>query len=131
MSGGDRSRADVALLAALTGGATVEEAATAAAVSVSTVTRRLRDAGFVAQLDGYRASCLRAAADRLAVAATDAVAVLVDVATDTDTPPGARVTAASRVLDHAARLHDLTDLGARVGALEALLAPPDQEMIRP
>ena len=53
MAGGDRSGADAALIAALAGGSTVEDAATTAGIGVTTAYRRLKDAGFRKQVDAY------------------------------------------------------------------------------
>jgi hypothetical protein len=50
---------------------------------------------------------------------TDAVDVLTTIMKETDTSPGTRISAARSVLDYGVKLTELTDLAARVAALEA------------
>jgi thioredoxin-like negative regulator of GroEL len=48
-----------------------------------------------------------------------AAEALVDMAAGTAAPDAARATSASRVLDHATKMHELVELESRIAALES------------
>ena len=116
MAGGDRSKADAALVAALAGGSTVEDAAATAGVGVATVYRRLQVPEFRAQIDDARAALIAAAVARLGAASTRAVTTLEGLlAADSE---AVRLGAARSILDLGAKLREHEDLAERVRALE-------------
>jgi hypothetical protein len=117
---GGRSQADVALVAALIGGATLDEAADAAKVSRSTLARRLRDPAFRGELDALRREVLARAADKLAGLATAALETLEELLS-AGQPPATRLGAARAVLHEASRFHHATELAARIEAVERAL----------
>ncbi len=120
MAGGDRSKADAALIAALAGGSTAEGAATVAGVGVATVYRRLKEPVFRAQVDDARAALIAAAVARLGAASTRAVATLEGLLAADSEP--VRLGAARAILDAALKWREHEDLTERVAALEAHLA---------
>ena len=124
MAAGDRSSADVLLLAALVGGATHAEAATAAKLGERTVRRRLDDHDFRVQLDAARADLLARTLDRLAAGAETAARRLVELLDADDTPPAVRVSAARALLGEQRAYRDAEEMGARLDALEAALVSP-------
>ena len=52
------------------------------------------------------------------MALTDAVGVLTSIMQDTETGPSQRITASRSILEYGLKLTELTDLAARVKALE-------------
>ena len=64
MAGGDRSRGDAALVVALAGGNTMEDAATTVGVGVATVYRRLQVPEFRTRIDDARAELIATAVAR-------------------------------------------------------------------
>jgi hypothetical protein len=119
-TGTGRSRADAALVAALIGGATLDEAADAANVSRRTVARRLTDPAFRGELEALRREALARAADRLAGLATAALETLEELL-GAGNPPAIRLGAARAVLREANRFHEATELAARIEAIEHAL----------
>ena len=121
MAGSDRSRADAALVAALAGGSTVEDAAATASVGVATVYRRLKEADFRKWVDDARAELIAVAVARLGAASTKAVATLDGLlAADSE---AVRLGAARAILDAALKWREHEDLAERVRGLEEQLAP--------
>jgi len=116
VSGGDRSRADAALIAALAGGSTVEDAASAAGVGVATVYRRLKEPEFRARVDGARSEMIGRAVARLADASTAAVDRLTKLLTAES--ESVQLGAARNILELGAKLREHVDLAERVRALE-------------
>jgi hypothetical protein len=119
-TGAGRSVADAALVAALVGGATLDEAADAANVSRRTVARRLRDPAFRGELEALRREALARAADRLAGLATAALETLEELLGDRY-PPTTRLGAARAVLHEASRFHEAAELAQRIEAIEQAL----------
>ncbi len=115
-----RPVADAALVAALVGGATLDEAADAANVSRRTVARRLKDPAFRGELEPLRREALARAADRLAGLATAALETL-DELLGAHHPPTIRLGAARAVLHEASRFHDAAELAKRIEAIEQAL----------
>jgi len=107
-----------AFVTAFLGNPTVEAAARAAGVSIRTARRWV-------QLQAIRAALLEAQRQALALASRQAVramgaalATLEAIHSDAENTPAARVAAARAILDAGPRLLDLTDLEARLTALE-------------
>jgi len=117
-----RSGKDHLLAAALVSGASQEEAAQAAGMSVRTAQRRMADEAFVEVLDALRRETVRAVADRLKAAATKSVETLIEMQ-DPQYPPGVRVRAATAVLDQLTRYQRSAEFDERLAALEA--EPPE------
>lgn len=109
---------DERILSALIATRTVSEAAQAAGVSERTIYSRLADDAFRAEYEKRRRETLDHACKRLQMALTDAVEVLTSIMQDTETGPSQRITAARSVLEYGLKLTELTDLAARVKALE-------------
>ena len=119
MAGGDRKHADSALIAAMAGGCTVEDAAATVGVGVATAYRRLKEPEFRRQVDEARAALIGQAIARLSAASTDAVSTLKDLLTaESET---VRLGAAKAILDLGLRLREHEDLAERVAALEGQL----------
>ena len=119
MSGGDRRNADAAQVAALAGGATVQDAADTAGVGVATARRRLKEPAFRRQLDDARAEMIATAVARLSSAATDAAETLrALLKSDMDF---AKLAAARSILELGAKLREHENLSDRVRALEEQL----------
>lgn len=117
MAGGDRSRADSLLLAALTAGQTVEGAAKLAGVSPRTVARRLEDPDFKSALADARRALLSQALGRLADGTTEAAEAL--RRNLKCGLPSVEVVAAKAILAEVRAAIELDDLAGRVAALEA------------
>ena len=110
---------DEKILSALIAHKTIGEAARVAGVSERTIYSRLADDDFRAEYEARQKCTLDNACKALQSALTDAVDVLKAIMNDTDTSPGSRITAARSVLEYGVKLTELTDLAARVAALEA------------
>ena len=119
MAGGDRSGADAALIAALAGGSTVEDAATTAGIGTATAYRRLREPTFRKRIDEARAELIAAAVARLGAASTKAVATLEGLlVADSE---AVRLGAARAILDSALKWREHQDLTERIRVLEEQL----------
>ena len=125
MAGGDRKNADVALVAALAGGATVQEAARSARVSESTVYRRLNDAVFHQRVAQARSEMLTRAVGTLArVAAAAATTLALLLKADSES---VRLGAARTVLELATKLRESEELERRIALLEERTAATGQQ----
>ena len=123
MTAGDRKTAEAALLAALAGGATVQEAAEQAGVSEATAYRRLREPAFCQQLSEARAELIKRAVGRLARDCSAAADTLRDLLTaESET---VRLGAAKGILELAVKIREHDELAERVAALEAQHAAQD------
>jgi hypothetical protein len=111
-----RSAADPLLAAAVAAGKTNEEAAALAGVSKRTVTRRLTDAAFRAEVTRLRGEMISQATGRLAEGMTWAALVLRTLLTSN--AEGIRLRAAAKILDSGLRVVELHELAERVAALE-------------
>lgn len=110
---------DEKILSALIATKTISAAAVAAGVSERTIYSRLADDDFRAEYERRQSTTLDAACKALQTAMTDAVEVLTSIMKETDTSPATRISTARSVLDYGVKLTELTDLAARVAALEA------------
>lgn len=110
---------DEKILAALIAHKTVSDAAAASGVSERTIYSRLADDSFRAEYEARQRCTLDHACKALQSALTEAVEVLTTIMKDASASPANRITAARSVLDYGVKLTELTDLAARVAALEA------------
>lgn len=110
---------DEKILSSLLSASTVGAAAAEAGVSERTVRARLADDAFRAEYERRRRATLDNACRTLQSALTDAVDVLTSIMQDAENSPQSRITAARSVLEYGVKLTELTDLAARVAALEA------------
>ena len=118
MAGGDRHRADTALVAAIASGATVADAARLAGVSERTVRRRLSDPAFRAELSRAHSAMLESTIGTLAEASTEAARTLRTLLAPS-VAPSVRLRAAVAVIDFTRRLADERDLEERIARLES------------
>ena len=121
MAGGDRKNADPALIAALAGGATVQDAARQAGVSERTAHRRLDDAAFQQEVFAARAALITGAVCKLAAASTEAADTLRALLA-ADTPPAVRLGACRAILELGTKRRESEEHEARIRALEEHLA---------
>ena len=108
-------------MAALAGGATVQDAARQAGVSERTVYRRLDDAEFRQAVMEARAELVARAVAMLAEAGTEAVTTL-RALLEEPTPPAVRLGAARAVLELGTKLRESEELEQRLATLEDQLA---------
>jgi hypothetical protein len=112
-----RHNADDALVLALACGATAENAARTASVSLRTVYRRLADPAFRTRLQGARTDMVQRATGMLTAAALEAVKTLLGLQ-HASVPAAVRLGAARAILEIGAKLREVADLEARLAALE-------------
>jgi len=112
----DTKNADGLLLAALAGGASHQEAATQAGVSLRTVYRRLEDVTFRQQLAEARGALITRATGKLAAACSAAAATLAALLRGDS--ESVRLSAARSILELATKMRESEELAARVAALE-------------
>lgn len=111
---------DEVLIASLTAGATLQEAATAAGVSAKTVSRRLREPEFAKALRDARRMVIAVAVNRLASSASEAVDELRSLLSSSS--DSIRLRAAVAILDSSHRMLDAQELVERLAAVETQLA---------
>ena len=112
----DTENAGGVLLAALAGGASHQEAATQAGVSLRTVYRRLEDAPFRQQLAARLGELIKRATGRLA-AACSAAATTLALLLKADSE-SVRLGAARSILELATKMRETEELEGRMAALE-------------
>ena len=112
-----KKNTDQKLLLALACGATVENAARQAGISVSTAYRRLDNPDFQRQLQKLRGEMTQRASGMLTAAAMESVKTLIVLQNGT-TPPAVRLGAARSVLEIGIKLREVVDLEERLAALE-------------
>lgn len=115
---GTRDQGEAALIAALLAGKTQAEAAAAAGVSLRTVSRRLGDPAFVAQLRAARQRVLTRAVNVLMEGTVGAAVTLRFLATNAE-QEAIRLAAARSILDYAFKGIETVDLAEQVAALQA------------
>ena len=113
-----RKSADEALIAALAGGATVDDAAVSARISPRTVHRRLADPVFCRRVTDARGAMLESALAHLADASIDAAKTLRRLLGSTD---GTALSAAKAILEIGPRLRETVELQERLGELERIV----------
>jgi hypothetical protein len=118
LSANVRSQADSVLIAALASGATMEAAAKQAGVSVRTVSRRMAEPGFKAEIDQARADLIERAVSVLAGISSAAVVTLGQLLkSDRDS---VRLGAARSVLELTIKLREHSEFEQRLAAMEQL-----------
>src|SRR5450756_1639068 len=113
MAGGSRRNADAALIMALAGGATMQDAARRAGISERTCYRRMQDGDFQKLVSAARADMVTRAVARLArmsATATDTLEGLLGAST----PATVRLGAARSVLELGSRLRESEELERRI-----------------
>ncbi len=98
---------------------TLDEAASQAGIDAKTLWKWRKQPHFVAAVDAARRELMTKAADHLRLGAVEAVAALRRVLADPETAAPVVVQAASAVLSHAVKVVELSDVTARLDALEA------------
>jgi len=124
VKGHDRKQGGAALITALAGGATVQEAARQAGVSEATAYRRLRDAGFCQQLAEARSAMIGRAVGVLARVSTAAAATLAGLLRAES--ESVRLGAARSILELATKMRESEELEQRIAALEERTAAATQ-----
>ena len=122
-------KAQDVLLLALACGASVEAAASQAGLSPRTVYRRLATPGFRSQLSGLRADLVQRATGMLSAATLEAVKTLISLQEAT-TPAAVRLGAARTIIELGLKMREEGELSERLAALEATLAPHQQQATR-
>jgi len=107
-------------IAFLAGGATIEAAAIEVKVNPATIHAWLRKDLFVAEYKAATSLAIEHATNQLKSATGLAVSTLRDVASDINTPASSRVSAARTILELAYRAVEISDIAARLDALEGL-----------
>jgi hypothetical protein len=117
-----RRTADTVLIAQLAAGRTQDEAARQAGVSPKTVERRLREPAFRAQVEAARREAVTRAVSVVAEGATAAAATLrLLLQAEAES---VRLGAARSLMEYAIKGTELTDVLARLDALEARAREP-------
>lgn len=106
---------------ALACGATLENAARSAKVSLSTAKRRMRDPEFQRRLQEARADFVQRAAAMLTAGSLESVKTLLSLQSD-QCPATVRLGAARAVVELGARLRETAELQDRVVAMESYIA---------
>lgn len=96
-----------------------EAAAAQARVSRATVDAYLADPDFIAEYNTRRRGMVDAACTALQASLCAAADTLTEIMKDSQNGPNSRIQAARSVLEYGVKLTELTDLAARVEALEA------------
>ena len=97
---------------------TRREAAQKAGVSESTLRSYFQNPAFVTAYNQAVSEILESTTRKAQRAAGEAVDVLKEIMLDTDAQAGSRVSAADKLLNHAARLTETTDIMSRLSELE-------------
>ena len=97
---------------------TIEEAARAVGISLSTLLRWMKVSEFDAAYRESKRAAFAQAIARLHHLSSAAVSTLGKVMLDPATPAATRVRAADSILDHTTNAIEIEDIGARVAALE-------------
>ena len=112
-----RTGADAAVLAALAGGATAAEAASAGHVSERTVRRRLAEPDFARKVEAARSEIVATAVSRISsgsMAAVDAILTLLSP----EQPPSVRLAAGKTVLEYGMKFRAEREFADRLEAIE-------------
>jgi transposase-like protein len=116
VAGSGRKNADPALIVALAGGCTVEDAARQVGVGETTIYRRLAEPEFRQQVDEARREMLTRAVGKLADAGTEAATTLRLLLTaESET---VRLGACRAILELGAKLRESEELERRIAAVE-------------
>ena len=115
------TRKQEAAVSALLGRPTISEAASEAGISESTLHRWLKDDAFQAAYRAARRQVVQQAIGHLQRACTAAVAVLMQVMADKESPASARVSAARTILEHSFKAVEIEEIEQRLDAVEQTL----------
>jgi hypothetical protein len=118
-----RKNTDEVLLLALACGASVENAARTAGMSVRTAQRRLAEPAFRKRLQDLRIDMAQRTGGMLTAAGMEAVKTLISLQDGSIAAP-VRLGAARTVLEFGIKLRENNELAERIAALEAQAAPP-------
>jgi hypothetical protein len=121
MAGQKNHRADEQLLALLAFGATKENAARQAGVSLSTVKRRLADPDFCRRKQALLAETVQRTAGAFTAAGTAAVQTMLELM-KAPASGAVRLGAARAVIELGIKVREVADLEQRLAALEEQLA---------
>src|SRR5258708_38941523 len=116
-----RQNADAQLMLALACGATLENAARQAGVSLRTAKRRVADPGFKRQLNALRWDMVERAVGILTAAMGESARTLVVLQKET-VPYSSRLGAARAVFEIGMKLREQNDLEQRLAAIEEQMA---------
>jgi hypothetical protein len=97
---------------------TIEEAARAVGISLSTLLRWMKESEFDTAYREAKRTAFAQAISRLHHLSSAAVSTLGKVMLDPATPAATRVRAADSILDHTTKAIEIDDIGARLAALE-------------
>jgi hypothetical protein len=114
---GRRKKAETELVLTLACGATPEQAAQKARVSVRTVYRRLAETGFQAQVDGIRTEMLRRLERLLTAAGLGSVKTLTQLQ-DSAVSESVRLGAARAIIELGHKTREAVDFNERLTRLE-------------
>lgn len=119
MAGKVPRKGEAILIAQLAGGATYQDAASAAGVAERTVRRRNQETGFRQKVAAARAAMMERALGELSSAATAATSCL-RALLESDSEQ-VQLAACRAILDHGGRLREGVEFSERLTALEAKL----------
>ncbi len=108
------------VLGLLAGGSTIEAAALETKINPSTIHAWLRKEPFVGEYKAATSLVIEFATNQLKSACGEAVSTLRAVCGDSEAPASSRVSAARTILDLAYRAVEISDIAARLDALEEL-----------
>jgi len=106
---------------------TIEGAARQAGIGFTTLNRWLNDSEFQQRYREARRQIIEQTVSRLVAVASRAVQALDDIVSNPETAAAARVTAARTILENVYKWNEVSDLQARVEALEKILAERQEE----
>jgi hypothetical protein len=124
--GGKFSNKKSQAIAALLEKPTIKEAAETVGIAEATIFRWLQDPDFQKTYREAKRKLVDSAITRLQKITGEAVEALRAVMNDSESPASARVGAARVVLEMAVKAVELEDLGARLEALEEIVAKREQ-----
>lgn len=119
-----RKTADDALLLALACGATIENAARKANVSLRTAYRRVEEPAFLERLKQVRTEMVQRATAILTAGAMEAVKTMIELLGPTS-PPAVRLGSARSIVELGVKLRESNELAERITALEEQLGASD------
>jgi len=113
-------KGDVQVILALAQGKTQREAAALGGIIENTVSKRMRDPEFRAEVSRLRTMFLHEAAGRLAKSSSEAADILLDLAKGKGSPDHVKRSAAADILNYSMRLLELSELDERIRQLEEM-----------
>ena len=111
---------DEKMLESLLANGSIRRAAVALGCSAATIRNRLKNTAFRQRYDEERATLLADVTEQMKSKVTAAVDTLHAVMTDENCAASVRVSAADSLLRHTLRFVEITELSARIAALERL-----------